>query len=440
MPDSTAQRGWLRRAWRPAGWFAGVALGLLPLPAAARAGVAPAPSTSPCVAPRVTNFLAADATHPGVISLYFFHAEGAPVTYYECVRGRARRLGSVTSAAGTPTLLSDATRWSCDRVTRRFVATAPRPGGSLALGTYSVRTMSCAHRFELAVPRRVALGDLLRVRVADTWAIGGIRPRLCVTPPSGLRRCSTIAFPRAVAVVRQRVRAGTRGRLRVELRIHDRRVRSAVVAVGVAGPRATAAPPIVLATGDSMIQGTDGFLADELGDAATVRSDIRPGTAIGKGLQWLNWSAAQVARLHPAATVVAIGANEGWPQQTPDGAKVACCGEPWEAEYTRRVRTMMRTYLRRGRGRVVWLMLPAPRGERLTPIFDAANRAFLRAGEGLARVTVLRTDLLFTPNGYRDVMRYRGADVRVREPDGVHLNVAGTAIAATAIVAALRSR
>jgi lysophospholipase L1-like esterase len=53
-------------------------------------------------------------------------------------------------------------------------------------------------------------------------------------------------------------------------------------------------------------------------------------------------------------------------------------------------------------------------------------------------VTVLRVDLLFSPDGYRDVMRYRGVKVRVREPDGVHLNVAGTAIAATAIAAALR--
>ena len=52
-------------------------------------------------------------------------------------------------------------------------------------------------------------------------------------------------------------------------------------------------------------------------------------------------------------------------------------------------------------------------------------------------MTVLRADLIFSPNGYRDVMRYRGAKVRVREPDGVHLNVAGTAIAATAIARVL---
>lgn len=403
---------------------------------AARADAA-APSANPCDPGEVTNFLGADATHPGVISLYFFHAEGAPVTYYECVRGAAQRLGSATTEAGVPTVLTDATTWSCDRLVRRFVATAPLPDGSLAVGTYSVRTMSCARRFELTVPRRIASGAMLRVRVADSWGIGGIRPDLCVTSPRGARQCSPITFPRAVSVASRRFRAHTEGRVRVELRIRDRSVRSTAVAVGVDGARATSAPPTVLATGDSMMQGIDGFLADDLGDAATVRSDVRPGTAIGKNLDWLSWSRTQVTRLHPAATVIAIGANEGWPMETPAGAKVECCGQAWEDEYVRRVREMMQTYLRRGRGRVVWLTLPAPRGGKLTPIFEAVNRAILRAGSGLARVTVLRADLIFSPTGYRDVMRYRGAKVRVREPDGVHLNVAGTAIAATAIARAL---
>ena len=48
-------------------------------------------------------------------------------------------------------------------------------------------------------------------------------------------------------------------------------------------------------------------------------------------------------------------------------------------------------------------------------------------------------DLLFTPAGYREFMPYRGRDVRVREGDGIHLNVAGTAIAARAVAQALRA-
>jgi hypothetical protein len=38
-----------------------------------------------------------------------------------------------------------------------------------------------------------------------------------------------------------------------------------------------------------------------------------------------------------------------------------------------------------------------------------------------------------------DVAGNRGHDVHLREPDGVHLNVSGTAIAATAVARALRA-
>ena len=49
-----------------------------------------------------------------------------------------------------------------------------------------------------------------------------------------------------------------------------------------------------------------------------------------------------------------------------------------------------------------------------------------------------RMDVVFTPDGYREVIRYRGRDVDVRDVDGVHLNVAGTAIAAKIVAAELR--
>lgn len=403
------------------------------------AAEAQAQAPNPCGPQNVTNFLAADATRPGVISLYFFGANGAPVTYYECIGNRAKRLATLPGdEAGTPTLLSDATTWSCDRLTRRFVATAPKPDGTLGVGSYSVRTMSCAGRFRIAAPSRVAAGDLLRVRVNDSWGIGNIRPLLCVTSPTGKRSCERIGFARAVAVASRRFRPRTRGRLLVEVRVRDRRVRSTTIDVGVDGAARRREPHTVLATGDSLMQGIDSFLADELADTATVRSDVRPGTAIGKGLEWLDWSAAQVSKQRPWATIMAIGANEGWPQETPAGVKVECCDEVWEDELARRIRVMIRTYLRRGEGRVVWLMLPAPKGDKLTRIFDTVNRAILRAGEKMPRTTVLRTDVIFTPDGYRESMRYNGQTVRVREPDGVHLNAAGTAIAAKEIAEALK--
>ncbi len=64
----------------------------------------------------------------------------------------------------------------------------------------------------------------------------------------------------------------------------------------------------------------------------------------------------------------------------------------------------------------------------------------MRAGNKMPRTTILRADIIFTPDGYRETMRYRGVTVKVREPDGVHLNAAGTAIAAKEIAEVLRAK
>ncbi len=405
-----------------AAWFAG-----------AGAGAALA-ATDPCAAPAESQYLAANASEPGVIRLIFFDAEGSPVDYVECVGDAVEHVGTAVSAPNTMTSLS--TTWSCDRAVRRFAAAAVLPGGTRAVGTFSVRTPSCAQRFEVKAPRRVKPGSTARIRIVDRWGIGNIRPQLCVTPPHAKRACRTLAFPRAVSVASRSFRARVRGRWRVELRVGKHRVRAAVAA----GAGAAAAPtlPTLLATGDSTMQGIDNFLADNLGDNATVRSDVRPGTGISKLNPWARISAQDVKRLRPSVTVISIGANDAWPMMTDAGASVTCCTEPWVAEYTARVRSMMQTYLRGGRGKVFWLTLPTPRDARRVPIFAAVNRAIARAALGLDGVRILRMDQLFTPNGvYQDAISWRGHAVRVREPDGIHLNVSGAAIAATAIRQAL---
>jgi len=143
----------------------------------------------------------------------------------------------------------------------------------------------------------------------------------------------------------------------------------------------------------------------------------------------------QIAQLHPATTVVSIGANEGFPMRGADGALHDCCDAQWVDEYARRVGRTMATYGRR----VFWLTIVGPKDTRRVPIVDAVNTAILRAAQGHANVQVLRMDLLFTPSGYRETIRYDGREVDVREPDGIHLNVAGTEIAAREVVKALRA-
>ena len=177
--------------------------------------------------------------------------------------------------------------------------------------------------------------------------------------------------------------------------------------------------------------------------SATARScapTSRQGTGISKLNPWARISAGDTRRLRPSVTVISIGANDAWDMTTLAGATVACCTEAWVDEYTTRVRAMIRTYLRGGRGRVLWLTLPTPRDPRRVVIFAAVNRAIVRAAAGVDGVTILRMDRLFSPNGYQESIVYRGRAVDLREPDGIHLNVSGTAIAATVISRVLRSR
>ena len=156
----------------------------------------------------------------------------------------------------------------------------------------------------------------------------------------------------------------------------------------------------MLATGDSTIQGVDGFLADRLGDSARVVSRLRPGTGISKpeNPSWLKASRLQSSALKPAATVVSVGANDGYAMRTPDGRRVQCCGEDWVVEYSRRVRIMMRTWTRFG-GQVVWMTLSTPGMPELAPAFAAVNTAISRAAVGLPRVTLARIDTLLSPGG-----------------------------------------
>lgn len=382
---------------------------------------------------------AADATQPGVISLLFWGAQGGEVRYFERVGDRRRALGRARAAAGAVTILKDATTWSCDRLERRFEARAVLPDGSTATGEYGVRTASCAQRFALQVPRRVAPGRLARVRIVDRWDIGGIRPQLCVTPPGARRACRTVAFARAVAVETRRYRLERRGRWRVELRVRDHRVRRYIAVGGDTKVRAVALPT-VLATGDSTMQGIDGYLSDELVDEASLRSDVQLGSAISRGNFWTKHARTQTRRLRQRVSVMSVGAAlDAFPLTAPTGVKVECCEEPWVALYAARVREIMQTYRRRGRARVFWLTPPLPRAPVRLRIFTAVVTAIERAAAGLEGVKVIRVDQLFAPGGtYTDVIRYRGRDVRVRDSDGVHLNISGTAIMAQLLAPEIR--
>jgi hypothetical protein len=194
----------------------------------------------------------------------------------------------------------------------------------------------------------------------------------------------------------------------------------------------------LLATGDSMIQIIDGDLQQRLsGDHVDVRAESHVSTGISKPfmLDWVRHARAQARTVRPDVTVMFLGANDGYPI-----GKAPCCAGAWIAAYAERASAMMRAYARGGRGRVYWLLLPAPRASAFARVFravDAALRDAARAHPDSVRLIDLGAT--FTPDGrFHRTIRRNGRSVVVRQGDGVHLNVAGASIAATLIIRALR--
>jgi hypothetical protein len=213
-----------------------------------------------------------------------------------------------------------------------------------------------------------------------------------------------------------------------------------VVSVGVPPPAGSAPLPVVLATGDSMMQSVDAQLADMLSGRANVRADVHPGSGFTSDAiaSWSALPGQQMRRFHPRVTVLFIGANDDFPMTTPGGAVVQCCGPPFVAEYARRIRVATRTYLSRGDKAVVWLNIPFMRDPQRNPSIAAVNAALQRGVARIRHVAVLDMAGLFTPAGvFRDHMTVDGHAVRVRESDGVHLSPQGAAIAADAVIQAL---
>ena len=329
--------------------------------------------------------------------------------------------------------------WRCDRLKRSFKVVGHRPDGSTESAVSGLRTPSCANRLSLAAPRTTRVGGLVGVRISDRFKLGGVQARLCVRPPRSASTCSTQSIPTGQKQVAFAFRARRRGRYRVTVRAPEQQL-EAVVAAGVPARPEDDPRPLVLATGDSMMQNVGAVLSDSLTGKAHVKNDVRVGSGVSKNfpIDWSTVPATQVKRSKPAATVMFLGTNEGWPMTAPSGREVTCCGEPWIAEYARRASAMIKTYLRSGSGAVAWLTVPAARDPKRKATIDAVNAALARATVGKDRVALVDTAALMTPGGvYRETMTDGGRTVDVRETDGIHLSAAGAEIATRAVTRAL---
>lgn len=198
----------------------------------------------------------------------------------------------------------------------------------------------------------------------------------------------------------------------------------------------------LLVTGDSLSTPLDLELAQRLEpDGVEVVRDPHLATGISRDdiVDWAQLAATQVAEHHPEAVVMFIGANEGLPMPGPDGKDVSCCGPEWAAIWANRARQMIETYRQNGTARVYWLTVPTARDPDRAPIVDAVNAALLAAAAPWRRqVRIVDDAAVFSPeNRYRDAIEIDGSQTIVREPDGIHLNQAGSALAAEIVVEAI---
>jgi lysophospholipase L1-like esterase len=198
----------------------------------------------------------------------------------------------------------------------------------------------------------------------------------------------------------------------------------------------------LLVTGDSMSEPLDQDLAQTLApQGIRVIQDPHIGTGISSTLlvDWGKLSTYQVRHDHPNAVVVFIGANDGYSMPGPGRKLVNCCGAEWAAIYAQRVRQMMNTYRQAGAARVYWLTLPTPRDSARAKISLVVNAAITVAAEPWRdQIRIIDTVPVFTPdNKYRDSMTINGQPTIVRESDGIHLNDAGSSLAAQLVLAAV---
>jgi hypothetical protein len=198
----------------------------------------------------------------------------------------------------------------------------------------------------------------------------------------------------------------------------------------------------VLATGDSMIQIVDRYLARELRPQHfRVRSDAHVGTGISKPflLDWVAHARKLANSYRPTATVVFLGANDGFPIRF-EGRQRNCCSRAWRKAYAARAEAMMRSLEQDAEKPVYWLTLPAAHDHHWNHIYKSVNLALRtasrREGDG---VRLIDMGAVFTPSGrFQQTIVRNGRRISVRQADGIHLNVAGARIAADVVVRRMR--
>jgi len=200
----------------------------------------------------------------------------------------------------------------------------------------------------------------------------------------------------------------------------------------------------LLVAGDSLIGYLGPELVDEMSRVVPTRGfvDSHNGTGLTRP-DFVDWSLVarqEVASDRPDVTIVMIGGNDFQNMTLPDG-RVFVAGTPaWTREYERRATICMKIWTAGG-ARVYWLSVP-PARDRAWAHDDAhIDVALHRAASHVAGATFVDVSRPITDHGnYADFVRVGGQETLVREPDGVHLNIAGSIVVAHQLRSLLSSQ
>jgi uncharacterized protein len=203
-------------------------------------------------------------------------------------------------------------------------------------------------------------------------------------------------------------------------------------------------PLKLLITGDSL----PGFLGPQVLNGLVPSGRVRGWTEVhdGTGLtrpDYVDWSvvARQEVRTYtPDATIVLLGGNDFQNMVMPNG-RVLIAGTPaWTQEYARRAAVCMRIWAQGNAShRVYWLSLPPARDASWAHDFSQINAAISQAATWVPGTRYVNILSPITDHGkYVDYARVGGQWTLIREPDGVHLNMAGSQVVANELIPRLR--
>jgi hypothetical protein len=207
--------------------------------------------------------------------------------------------------------------------------------------------------------------------------------------------------------------------------------------------RPTPSHPLrLLVTGDSLPGYLGPILLNDAAAIGPVRGavDVHDGTGLTRP-DFVDWSLVargQVVTYHPDAVVVWMGGNDFQNMTLPTG-HVFLAGTPaWTREYQRRAEICMRIWIHGGARRIYWLAMPPARDPSWAYDDAQINTALRRAAARVPGAEYL--DILgpITNHGrYADYVHEHGQPELVREADGVHVNLAGSALVAREVLRVL---